>query len=130
MKRDRREWFANPQDGTGMVYVFTESCGNGTGMEPVERKGTGLVFISIPVSLSSQQPASLLLPNNSIIDMQMRYANRLLTSSWLAEPHLPVTVSLVACTALLLFHSHHITSLTHCDRITLGSAKKVICHSI
>ena len=53
MKRDRREWFANTRDGTGMVYVFTGSCGNGTGMEPVERDGTGLVFIFIPVSLST-----------------------------------------------------------------------------
>jgi len=42
MKRDRREWFANPRDGTGMVYVFTGSCGNRTGMEPVERDGTGV----------------------------------------------------------------------------------------
>ena len=31
--------------GTGMVYVFTGFCGN----------GTGLVFISIPVSLFSFQ---------------------------------------------------------------------------
>ena len=53
MKWDRREWFANPWDGTGMVYVFTGSCGNGMGMEPVEWNGTGLVFISIPVSLST-----------------------------------------------------------------------------
>jgi len=41
MKRDRREWFANPWDGTGMVYVYTGYRGNGTGMEPVERDGTG-----------------------------------------------------------------------------------------
>jgi len=53
MKRDWREWFAIPRDGTEMVYAFTGSCGNGTGMEPVERDGTGLVFISIPVSLSN-----------------------------------------------------------------------------
>jgi len=39
MKRDRREWFANPRDGTGM--------------EPVERDGTGLIFIYIPVCLST-----------------------------------------------------------------------------
>jgi len=36
-----------------MVYVFTGSCGNGMGMEPVEWDGTGLVFISVPVSLSN-----------------------------------------------------------------------------
>ena len=53
MKRDRREWFANPWDRTGMVYVFSESRGNETRMEPVEWDGTGLVFISIPVSLSN-----------------------------------------------------------------------------
>jgi len=32
-------------DGTGTVYVFTGSCGNGTGMEPVERDGTGMVYV-------------------------------------------------------------------------------------
>jgi len=46
MKRDRQEWFANPWDGTGMVYVFTGSCGNGMGMEPVEWDGTGFHFHS------------------------------------------------------------------------------------
>ena len=33
MKRDRWEWFANLWDGTGMVYVYTGSCGNGTGQD-------------------------------------------------------------------------------------------------
>jgi len=42
-----------------MVYVFTGSCGNGTGMESVERDRTGLVFISIPVSLSIRRPCNM-----------------------------------------------------------------------
>ena len=46
----RREWFANQRDGMATVYVFSGSCGNGTG---VEWDGMELVFISIPVSLSS-----------------------------------------------------------------------------
>ena len=34
MKRDRREWFANSRDGTGMVYVLTGSCmSSGTGRD-------------------------------------------------------------------------------------------------
>ena len=32
-------------DGTGTVYVFTGSCENGTGMEPVEQDGTGTVYV-------------------------------------------------------------------------------------
>jgi len=39
-----------------MVYIFIGSCGNGTGMEPLEWDGTGLVFISIPVSLFTSEP--------------------------------------------------------------------------
>ena len=67
MKRDRREWFANPRDGTGMVYVFTGSCGNGTGMEPVERDGTGLVYISIPVSLSTTRYSTVTYSSLSLV---------------------------------------------------------------
>ena len=52
-KRDRRESFANPWDGTGTIYVFTGSCGNAMGMEPMERDRMELVFVSIPTSLSS-----------------------------------------------------------------------------
>jgi len=60
MKRDRREWFANPRDGTGMDYVFTGSCA-GTGREWNQWNGNGTgrdwfsFVISIPVSLSSMR---------------------------------------------------------------------------
>jgi len=46
MKRDWQEWFANAWNETEMVYVFTVSCGNGMGMEPVERDETGFHFHS------------------------------------------------------------------------------------
>jgi len=51
MKLDRREWLANPRDGTGTVYVFTGSCG--MGREWNHWNGMGLVFISIPNTSSS-----------------------------------------------------------------------------
>ena len=47
-KLDRREWFANPRDGTGMVYIITGSYGNGT--SGTGRNGTGFHFHSrVPI---------------------------------------------------------------------------------
>jgi len=47
---DRWEWFANPQDGMGMVFTFSLDPA-GMGREWNHWNGTGLVLISIPVSL-------------------------------------------------------------------------------